>query len=234
LGVALRVRVAAERLRVTEQEVRRLIGVRELAATRFGGSGQWQVDAAAVDQRVARRPVKWRPWVPAVAWAAMWLLSGLGVDWLSRGDLARLRRRLAAIDDLDVLVASLRRRAAVEYGRILPEYVDRVASAQGVVRTGVSATAETGADLVSTGAVDLYCAPDQRPSLIARYGVDLSSANSNLTLRTPTGDGLPVLVDRDVMPPAVVAVDLYESLDPRTHRAGHDVLVRLIEQVAGS
>jgi len=233
VGVALSVREAAERLRVTEQEVRRLIGVGELAATRFGGSGQWQVDAAAVDQRVARRPVKWRPWVPSVAWAALWLLSGLEVDWLSRGDLARLRRRLAGIDP-DVLVASVRRRALVERGRVLPEYVDRVASAEGVVRTGVSAAAETGADLVTTGAVDLYCVPSLRPTLVARYGIDLSSANHNLTLRTPAGEGLQVLVDRVVMPPGVAAVDLYESLDPRTHRAGHDVLVRLIEQVTGS
>jgi hypothetical protein len=62
-----------------------------------------------------------------------------------------------------------------------------VATAEGVVRTDVSATTEAGADLVSTGAVDLYCAPDLRPSLIARYGVDLSSATPNLTLRTPVG-----------------------------------------------
>ncbi|MGH3952400.1 MAG: helix-turn-helix domain-containing protein, partial [Pseudonocardiaceae bacterium] len=70
--MSLTVRQAAEQLRVTEQEVRRLIGAGELAGTRFGGTGQWQVDPAAVDQRVARRPTKWRPWAPSVAWAALW------------------------------------------------------------------------------------------------------------------------------------------------------------------
>ena len=107
-------------------------------------------------------------------------------------------------------------------------------SADGVVRTGVSAAADAGADLVSTGAADLYCAPSLRPSLVARYRIDLASSNPNITLRTPAGDGLPVLIDRTVMPSAAVALDLFDSLEPRTHRAGRDVLVQLIGQAANS
>jgi excisionase family DNA binding protein len=227
--VALSVRQAAQQLQVTEQEVRRLISAGELAARRFGETGQWQVDATAVAQRAARPPTRSRPWVPAVAWAALWHLSGLPVDWLSRGDLSRLRRRLEGTDPA-VLAASTRRRALVEHGRALPEYVDRVISEVGAVRTGVSAAAEAGADLVSTGSADLYCSPRLRASLIARYGIDLASPNPNITLRTPSDDALPVLTDRTAMPSAVVAVDLFDSLEPRAHRAGHDVLAQLIAQ----
>jgi excisionase family DNA binding protein len=228
-SMSLSVRQAAERLRVTEQEIRRLISAGELAADRFGETGQWAVDARAVAQRAARSPSRGRPWEPAVAWAALWLLSGHPADWLSASDRSRLRRRMREIEP-DALAIATRKRAFVESGRVLPEYVDRLASAQGVVRTGVSATAEAGADLVSTGAVDIYSPTTLRPLLIAQFGVDLASRNPNVVLRTLPANILPVLGDRDVMPSAVVAVDLLDSTDPRTVRAGRDVLIQLLER----
>ena len=88
---------------------------------------------------------------------------------MSASDRSRLRRRLRGIEP-DALAPATRQRAVVESGRALPEYVDRLASAEGVVRTGASATAEAGADLVSTDAVDLY-SPADHARLLSLIGL---------------------------------------------------------------
>lgn len=228
--MALTVQQAAQRLGVTEQEVRRLISTGELAATRFGETGQWSIDDRAVTSRKALRPPPGRPWAPPVAWAALWLLSGLSADWLSVSDRSRLRRRLRSID-VHALMVATRRRAEVATGRVLPEYVGRIAVDADVVRTGVSATVETGADLVSADLVDVYCEPNLRSSLTTRFGIDLTSSNPNVFLRVPAWEAVTVLTDRQVMPAAVVAVDLLDSTDPRTIRAGHDLLAGMLFEV---
>ncbi|WP_020387945.1 helix-turn-helix domain-containing protein [Kribbella catacumbae] len=223
--MSLSVERAARLLQVSPQEVRRLIAAGELAAERLG-ERSWSLDEASVRLRAARGAGRGRPWIPAKAWAALWRLSGLPVDWLSTGEMWRLRAQLDEIS-ADGLVIATRRRAGVEAGRVLPEYLERLVETDGVVRTGMSAAAAAGADLIGTGQIDLYCGASLRSDLVARYGIDLTSSNPNVVLRVPEGD-LPLLEGREVMPAAVVAADLLGSTEPRAVRAGRDLLGGLL------
>ncbi|MEV0287951.1 helix-turn-helix domain-containing protein [Kribbella sp. NPDC050820] len=225
--MTLTVQQAARMLKISEQEVRRLVSVGELAAERVG-ERVLAVDENSVRQRASHRPSRGRPWTPAKAWAALWHLSGLEVDWLTAIETWRLRAKLELIN-ADQLAIAARKRAQVETGRILPDYLHRLTETKGVVRTGVSAAADAGADLVTTGElVDVYCGPALRPELIARYGISLTTQNPNVVLRTPEG-GLQLLDGRDAMPAAVVAADLLDATEPRTARAGRDLLDQLLK-----
>lgn len=226
--MALTVEQAAARLGVAEREVRRLLSAGELGGERFGGS--WMVDAWSVARRAALRPGRGRPWVPRVAWAALWLLSGLDVSWLSSGDLSRLRRRLQGTDPV-ALAGATRARASLDRVRVLPEYLDSLVASPEVVRGGVSAAEAVAADVVSTGVAEIYCASHVRGELFTRYGVQESTSNPNLYVRVPAIDNLPVLTDRHTMPAGVVAVDLLDSIDPRTVSAGHDLAEQLLQGI---
>ena len=219
------VREAARRLDVSEREIRRLISAGVLQAERFANA--WMVDVDTVHQRSTHRPGRGRPWAPHVAWAALWHLSGLEVTWLHPNDMSRLRRRIREADP-ESLARSTRSRGRIERCRVMPIYLDRLAATDGLVRTGVSAVDDAGADLISTDAAEFYCPPELWTHLFNYYGVERAGADANLIVHLPTAEpDLPIVAHRDVMPAAVGAVDLLESTNTRTLRAGRDLIRQL-------
>jgi excisionase family DNA binding protein len=226
--MGLTVQEAASRLDVSEREVRRLIGVGALRAERF--ANVWMVDVDGVHQRSLHRPRRGRPWAPHVAWAALWHLSGLEANWLHPNDLSRLRRRLRHTDP-ESLLRSTRARARTELCQVLPVYLDRLIATEGVVRSGLSAVEEVGADLLSAGVGEIYCDAKVVTRLAKRYGITPAGGAGNLILHVPAADGPQLLTGRTVMPPAVVAVDLLASTDTRTRRAGRELAGRLKENM---
>jgi excisionase family DNA binding protein len=216
----LTVAQAAARLGVSQEQVRRLVRSGKLSASRVGRTLVLDDDAVAGR---ARLPIKaGRALAPGTAWAALWQLSGERVDWLTAADRSRLSARLRTYD-AEQLVAAERNRADRHELRVLPAYRDRLLSADGVVASGMTAADAVAADIVAAGAADeIYCSAATLAVLRRDYGLS-DRGQANLVVRVPRFARLP-LAGRTHMPAAVVAVDLAESADVRTRRAGLDLL----------
>ncbi len=211
---------AATRLGVSAQEVRRLVRAGTLPATRVGRTLVLTEDA--VDER-ARMPVgPGRVLSASAAWATLWELSGERADWLDRPARSRLAARLES-SDAEQVVAAVRDRAERLPLRVLRSYRDRVLDADGVVVSGITAAEAVGADVVTAEAVvEFYCTAATLGGLRREFGLS-DRGEPNLVVRVPRFGDLP-LTGRAHMPAAVVAVDLAESADVRTRRAGLDLL----------
>src|SRR5688500_12902239 len=106
MSSALSVADTARRLGVSRRQVQRLVSAGTLRAER-GVGGALVVDPASVP---AVRPGRGRPWSPAMAWAALWELSGLPAEGLTPAQRRRLPGLLATAEP-DRLVAAVRQRA---------------------------------------------------------------------------------------------------------------------------
>lgn len=217
---------AAQRLGVSQRQVQRLVASGEVPARRTAGDA-WVVDALAVNALARFRPARGRPWSRAVAWGALWTLSGLDVDWLDARTTSRLLVRLDGMTP-DALLSACRRRARVARVRVsgsfLAELGDRL------VFTGASADAARDFALAPVaGAVDGYCDETTWPSVEERFRL-LPDARGSGTIRVTT---LPTtVVARREMPRAVVAADLAESHDVRERCAGLRALEHLLSSTA--
>jgi excisionase family DNA binding protein len=214
---------AADRLRVSQRQVQRMIATRELPANRTAGNA-WMVDALAINAMTRTRPSRGRPWSVTTAWAALWRLSGLEEEWLDRRTASRLAERLASVD-AEALLHATRRRAVVHHFRASESFFEELNAA--VIRSGASAmtptTFEMERDLTR---IEGYCDDDALSDLVRRYHL-VDDAHGNVTLRAA-----PLLTlgldDRSEMPTAVVAADLAESLEVRERSAGLRVLEGLL------
>ena len=220
----LTVAEAAIRLAVGPEQVRRLARAGTLPARRIGRTLVFDEDAVEARARLSVKAG--RALTPRSAWAALWLLSGDAADWLNPADRSRLRARLRTWD-AEHLVAAVRRRADRYDLRVLPPYRDQVLGAEGVVTSGMSAVEAVGADVVATAVVDeVYCTAHT----LARLRQDLGLSDRgqvNLVVRVPRYGRLPLTACTH-MPAAAVAVDLAESIDVRTRRAGLALLARML------
>ena len=215
--------VAAERLGVSQRQVQRLIETGRLPATRTAGDA-WVVDALAVNAMARTRPERGRPWSPSTAWAALWRISGLKVDWLDGRTTRRLDDRLASID-AEELVHAARRRASVRRFRASESFLAELDMF--VIRTGAGATELSRFALErDLSSVDGYCTNDAATRLVRDFHLT-EDPRGNATLRVATAPSS-ILEGRDTMPVAVIAADLAESLEVRERSAGFRVLKELL------
>jgi len=214
---------AAERLGITQRQVQRLIDAGALPATRTAGDA-WVVDALAVNSMARTRPTRGRPWSPATAWAALWRLSGLDVDWLDRRTTSRLDDRLASVG-AEALLQATRRRAVVRRYRASASFLAELREA--VVPSGPSAMEPStfGMDR-NLGRVDGYCTGEAANRLERDFHL-VEDPQGNVTLRVAAMPSI-VVDGSDAMPVAVVAADLAESLEARERSAGLRVLEDLL------
>lgn len=222
---------AAARLGVSERRVRALIGQGDLHAEFVG---RMYLVAPESLSRFAAHRADGRSLSTRMAWAA--LLTDLGATdfdavatdlGLSRTDRQRvvaLRNR--KIEDWSWLV---RRRAVTARFTVRDVYLDRLISDSRVLRSGLSALAEFRVHLtVQRGEAELYVGESEREALLADYlarsddagRVIVHTVGDSVICRA-SGDG------RRVMSAATVGVDLAESEDVRTQRAGYKLLRRL-------
>lgn len=92
---AMTTRQAAEVLQVTTEAVRKMLKTGRLEQTGVVGRMLLDADSAHRVHREGKRAG--RLWTEQTAWAALFLLSGQKVTWLSSSELWRLRKRLASI-----------------------------------------------------------------------------------------------------------------------------------------
>lgn len=184
----------AERLGVSDGQVRRLIANRELRANRFGRS--WAVDVASVNERLAAKPGRGRPLGPRAAWQR---LRDVGaVD----------------LDDLPRLAVQVRRRADEQRFRVLPFKLAGLRSDPRVVLSGGPGAAAHGA-AVAAEDLDVYVRRSGLAVVVARHGLRPEIGDANVVVRVVDDEVWPFVGDR-VAPPLVCALDSFERLDRRS------------------
>jgi hypothetical protein len=212
-------------LGVSVERVRQLIGSGVLSAERVGG--RW-VLADSVGESVERRLVG-RPWSEAACWGVLWFGLGRPVPWLSMKQRQRARGRWGG--GIDEHLDRLSARAKALSFSAHPSALSRMAEDARFVRGGLSAVRDHGLDLLVSDAVEGYV----RLASVARFSKDFglekpSAGSGNVVLRVvdslwPFDDG------EKVVPPLVAALDLRESSDQRTQRAGRALLAKELERL---
>ena len=224
---------AADRLGVNERRVRALIKCGQLEARKAGG--RWLLDPAAVDARRDLAVAGGRPLSPQNAWATLWLAamprgepgpwSIYPMDRLARWRARQRLSRAPLAEALAGLAPRLRTRGRLRRLRAHPSDVPRILQEPDVVRTGVSAAADYGADIVAPGVVEAYVPVERLPALQRAYLLHPSSS-PNVLIRAVEGPW-PFPPGCRLAPPSAVALDLLDADDERTRRAGRELLVHL-------
>lgn len=215
----------ATRLGVTHRRVLSLLADGRISARRLA-NGTWLADADAVAryELIAQRG-SGRPLSADAAWAVLWELSGLKVDWLSDSTHARVRRRVreATVEEIATVVAA---RTTTHYFRA----ANAERASASLIQTG-RAVADTLADL----GVDLI-ADRRRVSGYVRSGKITDYAARHFMLEQSDGadvlfdNTLPLEFEGDVMPTAVIAADLARSTTTRERAGGLRALEALRER----
>jgi excisionase family DNA binding protein len=215
LGVA----EAAAELGVSPRRVRQMLADGVLDGERVGRA--WVIGSDQLRQAGHRRPEVGRPWSSASAWAVLALADG-GKPVLSPVERSRARKRLA--EGLDSVARRLGSRADRRSFYAHPSVLDRLADVPGVVRAGASAAPVHGADLVVGEGFEGYVRAGELDGLVSQFGLDGQAARPNVLLRVVDDAVWPFQPGQESAGRAVVAMDLLESDEPRTQRAGAELL----------
>lgn len=219
----LSVAEVASEMGVSPERVRQLIESGALPAVRVGG--RWVIE----DRVVVRRP-EGRPWSEAAAWGLVWLAAGRRAPWLSVKQRQRVRTRLA--DGLMHHVERLSTRAECLWFRAHPSALARLLADARLVNSGVSAAGAMGADLVAVDHVEAYVRATDVSVLIAEYALETVAVGEGNVLLRSVSEVWPFDDHERVAPSLVVALDLMESADARTSRAGQGLLKRALGKVS--
>lgn len=220
--------VAAGILGVSAREVRRLAAEGRIQGSRYMGR-TLVLDAAEVHRLARVRRRRGRPWSERVAWAALNVLSGKEVGWLSSPERTRLMHRLRRVtaEDLDHLAAH---RARVRRFRGRESTLDDVGSH--IVPTGSSALDDAQLRLLgltrATRHLDGYVPLSEMEILQEKFGL-VEDPSGNVTLR---GVSVEDAFEDGVTPRAAVFLDLAGSLNTRESVAGLQEVGTLIAAVA--
>lgn len=217
LGVA----EAAAELGVSAGRVRQMLADGVLEGERVGRV--WLIKADRLRAIQHSRPGVGRPWSAASAWAVLALADGGELD-VSPVERSRARKRLA--QGLGEVAGRLRVRADRRRFYAHPSVLDRLADAPGVVSGGISAAAQHGADLVALDGFEGYIRASDLNKLVERFALDGRADRPNTVLRVVDDAVWPFENGQKVAGRSVVAVDLLESGDPRSRRAGAELAER--------
>ena len=209
---------AAEELGVSSRRVRQMLADGVLVGERVGHS--WVIDSEDVKSAVLSPREVGRPWSAASAWAVLALADGRGED-LSPVERSRARARLA--NGCGPILGRLGARAVRRSFYAHPGVVSRLNEAPEVVRGGVSAGADLGVDIIAPGEMEGYARADDLAGLV-RFALVEQTERSNVVLRVVEDSVWPFRKGQDHAGRTAVAVDLLESDDPRSRRAGSDLL----------
>lgn len=216
----IQVAEAAQDLGLSEQRIRALLAKGRLEGRKV--AGRWFVSRAGIERLRQQQDIRGRQFSPSNAWALLLAVSGQDPDWLSPWDRSRLQDRLEA--DWSGWIPRLRDRARVARFRAHPGSLKKLRSDSRLLLSGVSAAKQQGLDLIGGDVVEGYIGEQDLAALIRDYKLE-ESPRSNVILHIVSGKWF--LQDQNGVPPAVVAIDLIESEDPRSRRAGDALLKKL-------
>jgi len=184
----------------------------------------WVVGAEELRRVGHSRPRVGRPWSASSGWAVLALADGKS-SVLSPVDRSRAKKRLAL--GLDKFVEQLGARAERRSFYVHPSILEQLGESPNVVRGGVSAAAAIGADIVAQGEFEGYVSSRHISELVSAFGMDQQGERPNVVLRVVDDSLWPFEPGQRVAGRAVVAVDLVESDDPRSRRAGMNLLAAM-------
>ncbi|MDT5318100.1 MAG: hypothetical protein QOD88_622 [Mycobacterium sp.] len=217
---------ASRVLGVSVRQVQRLVDAGWLtSAGRVGRS--ILIDAASVHDVANRGAQPGRPWNQATAWAALELLTSGKTDRLNDTQRSRLRSRLRGLTTAELIPLARRRARTCRY-RVSASFLDGLR--ERVVATGSAAVSESaevarrfGLAAGHSETVDGYLAARDLDDVVGDY-LMVPDGAGNATLRVVDVDGFTRAT------PAVVALDLAESLDPRQRSAGRRALEKMLRR----
>src|SRR5690606_22891954 len=108
-----------------------------------------------------------------------------------------------------------------------PSVLEQLARHPAFVRSGVSAVDDYRIDLFPGEAVEGYIRASVLKSMVDQFAMEPDSDRPNVILRIVDDSVWPFAPDHKVVPLSVVAVDLLESSNERSRRAGGVLLERL-------
>lgn len=212
----------ARRLGVNEARVRALIERGALPGRKL--ANRWLVPLQALQSSGIAARIAGRPFSPENAWGLLFLATGRPAEWLSPVERSRLRARLKSPKFPPA--SRFRRRASVNYLRGDERALPKIAADDRFVRSGVSAAEDHDVDLIAPGVVEGYLPKEHLAKLSYEHALRAVSEDSaNIIVRAV--DGLWPFKSERVAPQAVVAVDLIDSVDQRSRRAGSELLKRI-------
>ncbi len=212
---------AAERLSVTQDQVRRLISSGDLPADRVGNKA-WLISTEAVERRLDQAPRDGRRLTPPNAWAALFLIGGEPAPWLDQPNRWRISRYLAThrpSEDRSRFAS----RGRPKGFRAHPSLLASVRDDSSLMLTGTSGATERRLGLVGGGGeVDAYVSSADLDAVIGRNHMRRSD-DPNVVLRVVDSFTTPWPPSR-VAPASAIALDLLDSPEPRAKQVGEAVL----------
>ncbi len=230
----LSVAEAAQILGVSARRVRALLESGLLPGRQVGG--RWLLHAYEVDQRRQRHSEGGRPLSQASAWHLLAALSGAedGLSELAAPTRSRARTRARDLRKSEEIATKwphvVSNRAAPASFYAHPSVLADLIADPRVVRSGVSAAADHGADLVTIGQAEGYVLSSDAHDLRAEYALnpDVNHAQANVLLHVVADEQASRwLFSHPIAPAAVVAADLAEHTAPRDRAAGLNLAGKL-------
>ena len=217
----IQVSEAANDLGLSQQRVRALLAAGSLDGQKI--AGRWFVYPESINRVRLHRNVRGRQLSYNNAWGFLLAASGQTPDWLSPWDRSRLQDRLTS--DWQRWIPRLRNRARVFRVRVHPGSLKKIHSDRRLVLSGASAAMGNDVDVIERSEVEAYIRERDFSTLVGDYKLEYSP-RANMILHVVNGEWPFGEAQREA-PPAVVAVDLIESDNARSKRAGRALLKRL-------
>lgn len=215
------IREAASTLDLSPARIRVMAARGQLPAEKI--ADRWVVERSAVERRGRQETPRGRRFTPQNAWAILMLASGEDAPPLDPSVRSRLKRALA-LEGLKALAPRLRARANVSSYKAHPGEIPYVLEDKVLVRSGISAVGPLKLDLLPGREADGYIAQSEAQRFISQHALSQAEIDGNVLLRIVPDDAWPPISRRLVAPPAAVALDLADELDPRSRAAGEELL----------
>ncbi len=214
---------AAAELGVSQRRVQALAASGVLPSARIGN--RLLFDVRAVSRRAAGAHAKGRPFAPGVAWAVLAYASGL--SWPVENASLRWRYRVRAADIAEAArEGRFARRADLHAFRVAARDAEQLRADAALILAGVSASERHQLDIAAPDILEAYIGDGDLQRVRDWYWMEPADpASANVLLRVVPDAIAAILHDDRYAPRAAVAVDLLESDDDRTRRAGEQALV---------
>jgi hypothetical protein len=216
---------AAGRLRMSPQRVRTLWHEGALSGRIV--ANRLLLDRASVLDFAERDRPATRPLSARNALTLLLVVAGESSPWASASELSRLRR-LISTRDVGALATLVRARARTVHLGGVAGAGGYVLAEGGVVPAGAT-LAHRWTDLVVDGVTEVYATQSTTRRLTDRLHL-WRDPRGPIVVHTVRDDFGGLLRDRPEMPAPVVAVDLLDSGDPRSHRAGQALWAQVVQR----
>ena len=224
------VQMTAKRLGVNQARVRRLLASGRLDGSKVGS--HWVIDDDAITlRRELSSAARSRPLSVRTAWSTAAVLDDLDTSWLSTSERSRIRSRMRRREAAEAVSTRwwMQARASTRRYRVADNDIAELLQASGVVSGGISAANSYGLGLSHSSEAEIYTGVDMVDGLVDEFFLTESTQGNLAVHVVPDGEAwhqrtARMRRGRLTVPRLIVAVDLLDSDDTRSRRAGAELL----------